>query len=578
LWALAVGAAGLAAGRYWIPLDAGTLGQSAERVFLGQLPHRDFQDPYTGLGAMLGAVAFRLFGISLSSLRIPLVAGFAVWLPAVLAIARRFARPATAVGLAALAATASVLAYPEAMPTWYGLYLGTWALVALLRFVDGGGRGWLVAAGGAAGAAILFKVVGLYVVAAALLTLAYHRPQRGLYGAICVGAGGVFAVLLARLVLPGTGPGGAYLFFAPGAALTAVAVLPAPSTPRRGGFRALLLDGGALLAGVLAPLAVFSVPYLATGSMHSLLEGALLLPSHRLSSPAASAPPSLSTALPALAAAALLALSGSVGNRTARGLFVGVLALLAAALALDDALGGAAVLGIWRAARAWIPALALWGAWLLWRTPSAPSASAYAVLVTAALWSLVQFPYPAPGYFFYVAPLAVLATAAVLEVAGKVPPGLPSLYAVAFFLMAGGFVQGVLGSATHRLALDRGGLRVSEADARLYGTLIPLVRQHAAGRPILATPDAPEVYFLTGLENPTPVIYEFLDPSPPSAAHTLRLLDTRDVRVVVLNTRPLFSQPTDPTLREGLSHAFPEHERVGPFVVRWRGAPAAGPP
>lgn len=33
--------------RGWIPHDEGALAQSAERVLLGQLPHRDFDELYT---------------------------------------------------------------------------------------------------------------------------------------------------------------------------------------------------------------------------------------------------------------------------------------------------------------------------------------------------------------------------------------------------------------------------------------------------------------------------------------------------------------------------------------------------
>ena len=77
-------AVGILVGRFWIPLDDGTLAQSAERVMAGQLPHRDFYDPYTGLNAVVGALAFKVFGTNLMSLRIPLVAGFALWLPSVL--------------------------------------------------------------------------------------------------------------------------------------------------------------------------------------------------------------------------------------------------------------------------------------------------------------------------------------------------------------------------------------------------------------------------------------------------------------------------------------------------------------
>jgi hypothetical protein len=34
--------------RGWVPHDEGRLGQSAERILVGELPHRDFDDPYTG--------------------------------------------------------------------------------------------------------------------------------------------------------------------------------------------------------------------------------------------------------------------------------------------------------------------------------------------------------------------------------------------------------------------------------------------------------------------------------------------------------------------------------------------------
>ena len=51
--------------RGWVPWDAGALGQSAERVLHGQLPHRDFDEIYTGGLSFLHALAFWLFGTKL---------------------------------------------------------------------------------------------------------------------------------------------------------------------------------------------------------------------------------------------------------------------------------------------------------------------------------------------------------------------------------------------------------------------------------------------------------------------------------------------------------------------------------
>lgn len=160
-WAAAVACMALLAGRFWIPLDDGTLAQSAERVLAGQLPHRDFGDPYSGLGAFVGAAAFSLLGVNLGSLRVPLVAAFALWLPAVWLLARRHLPPGSALAAAALAAVLSVPAYPAAMPGWYALFAVTWGAWMLARALEGHGRGWLVGAGAMAGVAALFKVVGL---------------------------------------------------------------------------------------------------------------------------------------------------------------------------------------------------------------------------------------------------------------------------------------------------------------------------------------------------------------------------------------------------------------------------------
>src|SRR6266852_3882316 len=56
--------------RGWVPHDEGTIGQSAERVLDGQLPHRDFDDPYTGGLSYLHALAFSALGTNSASTRI----------------------------------------------------------------------------------------------------------------------------------------------------------------------------------------------------------------------------------------------------------------------------------------------------------------------------------------------------------------------------------------------------------------------------------------------------------------------------------------------------------------------------
>ena len=65
------------------------------------------------------------------------------------------------------------------------------------------------------------------------------------------------------------------------------------------------------------------------------------------------------------------------------------------------------------------------------------------LLAAAALWSLVQFPYSAPAYFFYAAPLGVLATAAVVGRGWLRGGPMLGLVAGTYLFLGGGYVFGV---------------------------------------------------------------------------------------------------------------------------------------
>jgi hypothetical protein len=86
---------------------------------------------------------------------------------------------------------------------------------------------------------------------------------------------------------------------------------------------------------------------------------------------------------------------------------------------------------------------------------------------------------------------------------------------------------------------------------------------------IYVTPDAPEVYFLSGLRNPTPVFYDFFDEEAGRTDRMLRTLEREGVNVVVLNTGLRFSPPPPPRLVEALEARFSSARMVGPFIVRW---------
>jgi hypothetical protein len=613
LWAGAVTAVALAAGHFWIPLDDGTLAQSAERVLHGQLPQRDFGDPYSGLNAILGAVALHFFGDRLSSLRVPLVVGFALWLPGLWLVARRFLSEAAAAAATLLAAILSVPTYPAAMPTWFTLYLITWGLWCLMGFLQPdsreepskvGSRWWLAGAGFLAGLSILFKVVGLYFVAAALLAIAARRGDGSRSYAVVASAGvAAFLALLGRLVLPEATATGIWHFFVPAAGVSGAVVWttwhtavnggatvsetrqdrdggdkPATRAKEAAGVFLLVGDGLALIAGVVLPVAIFLIPYLASGSVDEWLRGVFVLPTRRLQS-AASPLGSWWTAVPGAVAVGLLWIDARLRGAPARRTALGLAALLAVALGLDDALGGGVMESLWYALRGWVPMLAIWGA-VAWARGSRPSSGetavspgTFALVAAAALWVLVEFPYASPAYFFYVAPVGVLATAALVGGPNRRPgPVLALLAATAAFLGAG-YGMGVMAAGDTPLDLPRGGIRVSSTDARTYERVVALVRDHIDGGGLWAGPDSPEVYYLTGEPNPTPTLYEFLDTTPRGIRDLDTLFASHDVRVTVVNRRPLFSAPLDSAAVAWLYRMFPAGDTVGSFSVRWKETP-----
>jgi hypothetical protein len=79
--------------RGWVPHDEGMLGQSAEWVLRGGLPHVDYEEAYTGGLSLLYAGLFKAVGIELVHLRWLLFAAAAAAQFIVYIIARRFLAP-----------------------------------------------------------------------------------------------------------------------------------------------------------------------------------------------------------------------------------------------------------------------------------------------------------------------------------------------------------------------------------------------------------------------------------------------------------------------------------------------------
>ena len=145
LWAvvgLALAYAALFRDRGWIPHDEGLLGQSAERVLLGQLPHLDFDDPYTGGLSFLHAAVFAVLGTQLANLRLLLLVCFCAATVLTVLMARRLTNPALASALGVLCVVWTLPNYFAPLPSWYNLFFTLAGTYALMRFFESGRWMW----------------------------------------------------------------------------------------------------------------------------------------------------------------------------------------------------------------------------------------------------------------------------------------------------------------------------------------------------------------------------------------------------------------------------------------------------
>ncbi len=116
--------------RFWVPQDEGVFAHIAERLYHGDVLHRDIKEPHPGLGNYINAWAFDYFGVDLVVLRYPLIiavvlqAAFIFWF---------FARsnPWLALLASLVPACLGVLHFLNPHPQWYVLlivYFSLWFL------------------------------------------------------------------------------------------------------------------------------------------------------------------------------------------------------------------------------------------------------------------------------------------------------------------------------------------------------------------------------------------------------------------------------------------------------------------
>lgn len=580
--------------RGWVPHDEGMLGQNAERVLRGELPHRDFDESYTGGLTRLHALAFRLFGIRLLSLRVVLFGFFLIFVPVLYSIALRLVPPWPAGLVTLLGVVWSFPNYFASMPSWYVLFFAALGTYALLRELETGRKSWLFLAGICGGLSLLAIVVGLYFVAAALAFLAYREqmeasllPENGsgrplffVLQAACVLA---FLAALVLLLRSRVGPAEVVHFAVLPMAVMAVLLTDGWRNRRRGRFRsrfaALATRVLPFGAGLLVPLAFWLAPYVRSAALGDFYRGVFVLPFRQIAAASMRFPP-LAAAGAVVPYALLLAFT--LLRPRYRGVVVLIALAMTLALVLVLSSSEEVYRGIWHSARSLDVVAVLLGCWMLLRRVNGEPIRAqrrqetFLILSMTAMLGLIQFPYAAPVYFCYVAPLVALALCAVAREGNLAPHGVVAVFYLAFGLLRlnPGYiwqmgVRPVRYGPLEKLDLPRAGIRVPVSDRRIYTTLVESIERRTSGDFLYAAPDCPEVIFLSGRRNPSRVVFGYLR-VPESPEVLVRLLEARDVRAVVINEQPSYSPPLGPALEAALALRYPEADSFGPFVLRWR--------
>jgi hypothetical protein len=564
------------------------MAQSAERVLRGELPHRDFDDPWTGGWSFFQAFVFQQMGLTLRAIRIPM---FIAWLLGIVVAARIAARFVSAT-MSAVAAGAcalwSLYAWHLPLLNWFYFPLALLSIWPVLRFEETSARGWLVLAGAAAGVAVLVKVTGLYVLAALLLWGVVWAGDRepsdraeaaSGFGWVATAFGVGFVVLVGLLLrqLPRTQYGAAALHFLTPCVATAALVAKRAwqgGRPLSVGVDRMWRVTWPIVLGFVLAIAPMLWCYAAAHALPALVAGVFIRPQGRMTLLSFGAPGRLAT-LAALVPPVLLFVGARFArvSTAARDLWLATLlgACMGAASHFDLPSAGSPLALSVRAMAIVLPLLAL--AWDHGKLMTGARGRGVVILVALTATSqLVQVPYGDFAYFLFVAPIAMLATFALVANAGGSSRAVLAFWA-AFLLIAGlgRPMTAVLSNELSRapLALERGGIEVTPLDSARLARLAEFMHHRPPG-PVFTLGHAPELPFLLQRPSAGRAIYELLsEPADRDPQHTIEALNQQGVFTVIIQHTLMMGGP-DSAQASMLRREFPLSVLLWPYEVRWR--------
>jgi hypothetical protein len=576
-------------GKGWVPADDGTLSQSALRVMHGQLPHRDFVEIYSGGLSFIHALAFRIFGVNLMSLRYCVFLFFLAWLPAVYYIALRFVSPVSAGFITLLAVSWSYPNYPAAMPSWYNLFFATFGAAALLRYLDVRTRRWLFVAGVCGGASVLIKIIGAYYIAGAFLFLAFLEQSESAdtdstgngwpYRAFSVGSLLLFLGVLLQLIRTKLAPAELFDFFLPSASIVMLLIfgerdVNAGAVSR---FKTMFRLVTPFLCGLASVMTLFLIPYALAGGVSQWFAGVFSSATSRIVGLGVARPVAVSEVIWLLPVVAIAA-AAMFWDKFQSKLIGGTLLLSAAVIVFRGTQTFPIALGIWHSVALITPVAVVLGAWLVGTRRKVGGQTkrqrqqVVLLISLAATCSLVQFPFSVAIYLSYCIPLTLLAIVAIVST-GKTQPGTFALASLAAFYLTFAVVilvplyiyevTWMIGPMHTMHAPRAGGLKIEEA--AFFDDLARFLQEHSPNGLMFAGNDCPELYFLPGLTN----VGE--NDGGEASDAMLKVIDRDDLNLVVINDAPFFPGASfTPEAKAEVQKRFPHTTRFGIFQIFWK--------
>ena len=321
------------------------------------------------------------------------------------------------------------------MPSWYNLFFAVFGAAALFRGLESNATRYLIIAGICGGISCLVKITGMYYVAAVLLFFVFREqslaidtpadaaPRRLRFYTVTMVAGLLFFLLFIFKTIDGTLDLRRFFqFVLPSLALVTLlfrreARIKQRSDRKR--FTVLLKMSLPFLAGFLIPITAFLVPYLMTHSVPAMIHGVFVSPWKRLENASMAYrhlhPFGIVVLLTLLALLYSPPKIDGPGRWWARVVFL----IFLASSIIWSGVSFTTYQVVWSMGILLIPITVLAGSVLLWkglqvRITSLRQQQIFMLLSFVGVCNLIQFPFSAPIYFCYVAPLLALAICAVI--------------------------------------------------------------------------------------------------------------------------------------------------------------------